>query len=76
MSERIKSQDLKNVLHENTKDHIVKSLQNQLDMCACAYYFTEILKDPSIYTYEDDYISKQLICLKVENSNLFLSNQR
>ena len=55
MSERIKSQDLKNVLPENTKDHIVKSLQNELDMCACAYYFTEILKDPSIYTYEDDY---------------------
>ena len=55
MSERIKSQDLKNVLHKNTKTHILNSLQSELDMCACAYYFTEILKDPSVYSYEDDY---------------------
>ena len=55
MSERIKSQDLKNILSESVKKDILKSLQNQLDICACVYYFSEILKDPSVYTYEDHY---------------------
>jgi hypothetical protein len=55
MSERIKSQSVKNVLPENTKKHILRSLQNTLEVAACAYYFAEILKSPTVYTYDWDY---------------------
>ena len=51
MSERIKSQSIKNVLPENTKKHIIKSLKSCLNSAACVYYFAEILKSPSVYTY-------------------------
>jgi len=55
MSERIKSQSVKNVLPENTKKHILRSIQNTLDIAACVYYFAEILKSPTDYTYDWGY---------------------
>jgi hypothetical protein len=55
MSERIKSQSIKNILPDNTKKHILRCIQSNLEVAACSYYFAEILKSPSIYTYHKEY---------------------
>lgn len=54
-SQRIQSQQLKNILPETVKKKLIASLKNQLDYCACLYYFAEILKSPSVYTYEKEF---------------------
>ena len=37
------------------KKQILKCLRNNLNLLSCVYYFVEVVKDPSVYTYEKSY---------------------